>query len=113
MSSNNIPRLSNIISTSALFAGADANVILVPDWSVVNPVVRAISVPATKTCTFLGSNPNVTPALSKPENTVLEPSPVNSCIPGSVAVSNSMFPSVTSMKASAPVPSVPVLTNTT
>ena len=111
-SSSNIPLLSNIISMLALFAGADTNVILVPAWSVVNPVVLAISEPLTKTCTFLGSKPNVTPLSSKPENTVSVPSPVNGCIPGSVAVSNSMFPSVTSMKASAPEPSVPVLINT-
>ena len=54
----------------------DAKVILVPAWSVVNPVVLAISVPATSTFTFLGSNPNILLLLSRPENTVVLPSPV-------------------------------------
>ena len=98
---------------SALLAGADAKVILVPAWSVVNPVVLAISVPATSTFTFLGSNPNILLLLSRPENTVVLPSPVKLwTLFKSVAFYNCIADDSAEIIPSAPPPSVPVLTKT-
>ena len=80
--------------------------------SVVNCVSLVFSVPATKTCTFLGSKPNNKPFLSRPVNTVWPDVAVNSYTPNIVAFSNSISPSDAVILASALSPYVPSLMNT-